>query len=191
MNIEITYPAISKRQFQQRKLQKALKWPFLLAAYACPIINFCIGGKAWSVLVLAGLYTVWTMVVSPDLVEYNRISQTVKLTVRACIVLGLLDLFLVEGLVLSVLPIVCFGALIVSGVMFFTDLERQKQNMLPLLWLILFTMVGAAVGLSIWHEGAHWALVVMQCVSVALLLVCIITLGGELLRECKRRFHTR
>ncbi|MBE6792189.1 MAG: hypothetical protein E7534_01640 [Ruminococcaceae bacterium] len=191
MKVEITYPPVSKRRFQQRKLQKILKWPFWLAAYACPIINLCIGGEAWSVLVLAGLYTLWTMAVSPDLVEYNRISQTVKLTVRACIVLGLLDVLLVSGLAYRVIPIVCFGALVMSGVMFFTDMERQKQNMLPLLWLILFTMIGAAVGLSLWHKDVHWALIVMAAVSVALFIICIITLGGELLREIKRRFHTR
>ena len=48
-----------------------------------------------------------------------------------------------------------------------------------------------SVGLSLWHKDVHWALIVMAAVSVALFIIGIITLGGELLREIKRCFHTR
>ena len=100
----------------------------LAAAIASVLVNWATGGKAWSLIVLMSLYMVWTLVLSPDLVEYNRISQFIKLITCTCILLTLIDVFLISGWAVIVVPIVGFGGLIVAGILFLTDLERQKQN---------------------------------------------------------------
>ena len=191
MNLNITYPAVKKKKIQRRKLINIVRWPMLFAALICPAINIVTGGKAWSLIVLMSLYMAWTLIFSTDLVEYNRISQFIKLIICSCILLTIIDVFLAPGWAIKVVPIVCYAALAVIGALFFTDLERQKQNMLPMLFFIFLTLVGSIVGLSLWHEESRWTLMVMGIFSISLLIACIATLGSEFLRALRRRFHVK
>lgn len=191
MKLNVTYPSITKRKIQRKKVLSIVRWPLLSAAIICPVINYITGKKAWSIIVLMSLYILWTLVFSPDLVEYNRISQFIKFIIDSCILLTLINIFLVPGWAIEVVPIVCFSALTICGTLFFTDLDRQKQNMLPMLVFIFFTLIGSIIGLCIWHEESRWALAVMGVFSLILLIAIIVTLGSEFLRELKRRFHTK
>ncbi len=191
MNVKITYPTVEKHRLQRNKFLKILRWPYLAATIACPIVNYYTGGKAWSIIALMGMYMVWKLVLSPDLVEYNRLSQTIKLFLSSCVLLALIDYFLVPGWAILVVPIVGFGGLAVAGTLLFSDLERQKQNFLPLLFMIILAMIGSVIGLSLWHEASRWALIVMGCSAVALLIACCITMGTDFIRELKRRFHVK
>ena len=191
MKVKITYPAVKKQTLQRRKLLQILRWPVLFAGFICPVINLVTGGKAWSLIVLMGLYMAWTLLLSVDLVEYNRISQWIRLITEACLLLILIDVFLAPGWAVEVVPIVCFCGLTVAGVLFFTDLERQKQNMLPMLLLIFLCLIGSVVGLSLWHQESRWALAVMGAFAFALLVACAVTLGEDFPRQLRKRFHTR
>ncbi len=191
MKLKNTYPPAEKNRLNRKTVLGMVRWPFLFAAYICPIINLLTGGKAWSVIVLVSLYTVWTLVLSPDLVEYNRISQFIKLIVCSCVLLLCIDIFLTPGWAIEVVPIVCFCGLAISGVLFFTDMERQKQNMLPMLLLIFFAIAASITGLCFWREESRWALGLMGAFAAALLIACIATLGNDFLRELRRRFHIR
>lgn len=190
MDIKITYPAVAKRIKLISVVRFVLNILALLACIVCPIVNLCTGGKAWSVVVLMGIYTLWTLVLSPDLVEYNRISQFIKLVLCACVLMGLIDYFLAPGWALDVICIVAFGALVVCAVLFFSDLQRQKQNMMPMLTLILLCLIGCGTGVGIWREQARWSIFVMGGIALSLLVACIFILGKDFIRELKRRFHT-
>ena len=124
MKIEVTYPAVPRRRLRRRRLKSAAGWILLLAAYICPVMNIVTGGKAWSVIVLISLYMVWTLLLSTDLVEYNRISQFTKVLVCSCALLTAIDVFISSGWAIEVVPIVCYAGLIVSGILFFTDFEK-------------------------------------------------------------------
>lgn len=191
MKIKITYPHMEKRKLQRKRFLSVVRWPFLFAAYICPVVNLVTGGKAWSLIVLMSLYTVWKLLLSPDLVEYNRISQFIKLITCSCVLLSPIDIFLSPGWAIEVVPIVCFCGIAISGVLFFTDLERQKQNMLPLLLLTFLAIIGSVVGLCLYREEDRWALAVMGTFAVALLTACIIVLGGDFVRELRKRFHIK
>lgn len=191
MNVKITYPAITKHTLQRQDILRWAKWPFLAAVYICPIVNLWLGGRAWSVVVLWSLWLVWSLGLSTDLVEYNRISQFIKLIVNAAILLILIDVLLAPGWAITVVPIVCFGGLAVAGVLFFTDLDKQKQNVMPMLVLSALSFMIAAVWLLFWRQTSGWSLVVMGALSLALLIACFIVLGFGLLRECKKRFHIK
>ena len=114
-----------------------------------------------------------------------------KLITCTCILLLLIDIFLSPGWAVEVVPIVCSVGLVVSAVLFFTDVERQKQNMLPMLLLIFIAIISSAFGLFLWHEESRWALAVMGAFGVALLAACAVVLKGDFLRELKRRFYTK
>lgn len=191
MKINITYPEVSKKNFQRRKFLNIMKWPFLLAAVACPIVNITTGGLAWSIIALMGLYMVWHLVIATDLIEYNRISQFIKATIYSCILMFLIDTFLVSGWAFDVISIVSFGSLIISGLLFYTDFNKQKQNMLPILYLIVIAIIWTVVGLFSALEMQSWPLIVLGSIAVLLLLTIIITLRGDFIREIKCRFHMK
>jgi len=187
MEVEIIYPTVKMRQFV--KVVDIIKWCFIAAAYIGPIINIYIGGKPWSVIMLWGLWYVWSLFISRDLIEYNRISQSAKILVNSCITLVLIELFLSSGWAAFVIPLVAFGTLIVIGVLFFSNLSKQRQNVMPMVWLIagsIAALIGSLIG---WPE-MNWPMIVLGLTAFTLLVTIIAVLKRDLLREFKKRFHT-
>jgi len=192
MEIKNVYPTVGKKTLIRRWLTLSFKWVFLFAALICGVINLAIGGKAWSVVVIWSLWMVWTQFVNPDLVEYNRISQTIKFIVNSCILLGLIDLILAPGWSVKVISIICFSALILVSVLFFTDYRTQRQNMFPMLIFSLFCIIGSVIGLvARQNEDAVWTLTVTAAVAFFLLLFCALNLGRDFLTEMKKRFSVK
>ena len=119
MKIDITYPRPRRRGVFGSHWRLIAAWACVAAALACGVVNL---------VAAMGLYTAWTLGLSPAMVECNRISQFIKLVVCACVLLALIDALLAPGWSLEVIPLVCSGALGVSLVLFFTDLERQSRT---------------------------------------------------------------
>lgn len=191
MEIKNTYPSVKGKKFSRRRLLNVLRWPFIFSGITCLIVNLAVGGVAWSPIALLGMIMIWKLILSPDLVEYNRTSQTIKIVVYTLILLTLVDVLLIPGWAVFVVPIVCFAGLALCGILFFTDLETQKHNMMPLILFVFFAIIGSVVGLSIWHEHDYWPFIVLGGVSIVLLLLFIFVLGQDFLRELKRRFHVK
>lgn len=191
MKIKITYPKVSPKIIKHQRLINFMKWPLLIAVVICPIINLITGGKAWSLVVLMSIYMAWDLVISRDLVEYNRISQFVKLITLTSLLLITIDVFLAPGLALDAVPILIFSGLIVTSVLFFTDIERQKQNIFPFLFLILLSIFSSIIGLSFYHEKDSWPLTVMGVVALFLLITLSITLKENIINELKKGFSVK
>ena len=169
-----------------------VRWPFLGVSLAALIVNLCIGGPHWWVLVVLSLLVVWKMILSPDLVEFNRISQFIKATVWSSILIAAVDLLFVNNrFAMFVIPIVCFTSLASCIVLFFTNLEIQKHNMLPLINFIFVSIIGSAIALHFYNGIQNWPLIVLFCLSVLSLLSLIIVLGQDFKIEMKRRFHIK
>ena len=191
MKIKITYPKVSPKIIKHQRLINFMKWPLLIAVVICPIINLITGGKAWSLVVLISIYIAWDLVISRDLVEYNRISQFVKLITLTSLLLITIDVFLAPGWALEAVPILIFSGLIVTSVLFFTDIERQKQNIFPFLFLILLSIFSSIIGLSFYHEKDSWPLTVMGVVALFLLITLSITLKENIINELKKGFSVK
>ena len=191
MKIKITYPKVSPKIIKHQRLINFMKWPLLIAVVICPIINLITGGKAWSLVVLMSIYMLWDLVISRDLVEYNRISQFVKLITLTSLLLITIDIFLSPGWALEAVPILIFSGLIVTSVLFFTDIERQKQNIFPFLFLILLSIFSSIIGLSFYHEKDSWPLTVMGAVALFLLITLSITLKENIINELKKGFSVK
>lgn len=191
MKIKITYPKVSPKIIKHQRLINFMKWPLLIAVVICPIINLIIGGKAWSLVVLMSIYMAWDLVISRDLVEYNRISQFVKLITLTSLLLITIDVFLAPGWALEAVPILIFSGLIVTSVLFFTDIERQKQNIFPFLFLILLSIFSSIVGLSFYHEKDSWPLTVLGAVALFLFITLSITLKENIINELKKGFSVK
>lgn len=191
MKIKITYPKVSPKIIKHQRLINFMKWPLLIAVVICPIINLITGGKAWSLVVLMSIYMAWDLVISRDLVEYNRISQFVKLITLTSLLLITIDVFLAPGWALEAVPILIFSGLIVTLVLFFTDIEKQKQNIFPFLFLILLSIFSSVIGLSFYHEKDSWPLTVMGIVALFLLITLSITLKENIINELKKGFSVK
>ena len=191
MKVNIVYPPRTKKALHRSRLLRMLRWPFLLSAYLCPILNLYFGGKAWSMVVLWALWMIWTLLLSPDLVEYNRISQTIKGIEYSCVLMILIDVFLSPGWAVDVVFIVCFSTLILTAVLFFTDINRQKQNMLPMLLFIAVSIAASITGLTLWKGKNLWPAMLAGVLALGLALACYSVLGRDFLMEFKKRFHTR
>ena len=189
MKVKCTYPPEVKQTFKRLNTINVLRWPYILALIVCPIINICVGGPLWSVVVDFGLYMVWTMVINVDLIEFNRISQMIKGIIKCIILLALIDVLLAPGWVGLVAPIVGFGGLIICTILFYTDFERQKHNLMPLLILCIVACIASIVCFNAFQETRNWAIIVLGCVAFAILVTLLITLGSEFFKEFERRFH--
>lgn len=78
MDVKNTYPSVKNNFGGRRKAVLGLRWPFILLAIASIIVNICVGGPYWCVVAIFSLYAIWKIFVCPDLIEFNRISQSVK-----------------------------------------------------------------------------------------------------------------
>ncbi len=208
MNINITYPELSKKRATREKLIRILRLPFVLVALACPIVNLAtikVAPLAWSLIVLFGLYSIWNLAVAIDLIEYNRTSQFIKFITYSVILLALIDFFLTPETPwgYTAIPIVAFSGLVVAAVLFYTDFERQRHNLMPLLIIDILSLIAAGVMLLFIYgkiplpQGASaddmiaWPYIVMGSVSLALLISLMLSLKGGFIAELKRRFHAK
>ncbi len=188
MNVKIIYPHAEKKKIQRQDVIHWAKWPFLLAAIACVIVNIAAGPPAWCLISIWSLWMVWSFFISPALVEYNRISLWIRFITSSSILLLIIDTLFPVGWSAAVVPIVDTGGLAVASILFFTDLERQKQNMMPLLLLLfscLFLSVSGLLG-----GRMTWEIIAAGALAAAVLAVCIAVLRKGLIRELRKRFHT-
>lgn len=197
MNINVTYPELSKKKATRAKLIRILRLPFIILAIACPIVNLAVGGPAWSIIALFGLNIIWNMAVAIDLIEYNRTSQFIKFITYSILMLILIDLILTPNIPWGylVIPIVTFSGLVVAAALFFTDFERQRHNLMPFLIIDIACLLASVIMILVIiyrpMDMALWPYITMGGVSLAILASLILTLKGGFVGELKRRFHAR
>lgn len=190
MKIERVYPLRIKRTFQRKQLIQWMKWPFLATAAICAIINVAVGGLAWSIIVLWSLWMFWSNLISPSLIELNRISMLIKLTAHVCILLALINLLLAPGFAVVVVPIVCGSGLLLTGLLFFINIGSQKLNVMPLLMLDGVSLIGAIVGTIYYSNGKFVALMVMGILAASIMIACIFVLRESFVHSLKKYFST-
>ena len=191
MKVNITYPSKKSKNISRRRLLQILRWPFIGAALACIIVNICVGGKAWSAIAVVALFGIWKQIFAVDLVEYNRISQLIKSIMYIVIILALIDLLIVSIWAIGVLAIIGYSGLILSGILFLTDLKKQKQNMLPMFFYIVVDLIASVVGFVYADQSNLWTVIVLAAVSFVLLFVCIVVLRKEFVNELKKGFKVK
>ncbi len=188
MNVDIIYPEIKKKVIFLTWLRKILNWVFLAAVIACPIINLAVGGKAWSVVAVWAVFGVWKMFVAPDVIEYSLIRQTSNAVILIAILFALIDQLLAPGWAGFVIPILGVAALVLTAIFFCIDVHTQKQNMMPMIWLILISFGFLLAALFGW-SAMNWPIIVLGSVAGVIAIVGLIVFHKEIWLELKKRFH--
>ena len=189
MNIEIVYPNVGRPALFMTHFRKVLRWVLALAMITCPIVNLAVHGKAWCLVAVWVMLGVWDILAKPDVIEYSLLRQTVKITIYVSILLVLIDQLLAPGWASFVVPLVLTAALVVSVIFFVSDLHTQKQNMMPMIWLILISLVLSGVNLAGWER--RWPMIMLGSLSLLLTIVGLVVFHKEILLEIKKRFHVR
>ncbi len=190
MDFEIIYPKIKKQSLVMLRLRYIMGLVFIAASVACVAVNLAVGGKAWSVIALWGMYMVWTLVLRQPLVERNLISQGVRLAVMTGILLVLIDRLLYPGWAAFVVPIVSYAALIVLAVLFFVNVSQQRHNVMPLIILTALVVVGSTVAMFVFSE-TRWPMIVLAATAAVLLIATALILRERLISEIVKRFHIK
>ncbi len=191
MNIRKTYPPAPKKKIRRAEIIKAARWPFLLAALCCVFLDFLSGHLDWSLIVAAALYAVWTVIVSPDLVEVNVISIMIKTAAWACVILFAVAKAAAWEGAWDVVSIICSSAMIVAFVLFLSDFSDQRHNTFPMMVLCIVTL-SFSIPSFIGRVGAgRWFYGVSGIIAAAVLTVSLIILGGSFFRELGKRLHTK
>ena len=190
MDLEIIYPKIKKQSLAKLRVRYIFGLIFLAAALVCPVVNIVLGGPAWSVIVLWSLYMVWTLCLRLPLVERNLINLGVRFAVMTVVLLILIDRLLAPGWAEFVVPLVVYGALLALAALFFVNVSKQRQNVMPLVLLTFAVLVGSGVALFAFSLTS-WPMIVLACVSAALLTATVFTLRIRLFSEIRKRFHLK
>lgn len=188
MNIEIIYPKVKKKTLFMTRLRQVLGLVFLAAVIACPIINLAVRGKAWSAVVVWAIFVIWNLVISPDVIEYSLIRQTSKAILFIAVLQILIDQLLVPGWAGFVVPICGAVALILMAIFFAIDVHTQKQNMMPIIWLILLSLLFFGTTFIGWPE-LNWPMIVLGSVASGIALIGLLLFHKEIWLELKKRFH--
>lgn len=186
-----TYPPAKRQKLQRDKIIEIVRWPFIIGVVVLPIINIFTGPPVWSVVAIWSMWIVWSMLFSPQLVEYNRISNVVRLITNVAILLVLIDVFIESGWAIEVVAIIGFSGLGLLSILFFSNLHKQRQNLFPMLLFIIVAIGLAVTGIILWRESTHWSIITLATTGGAFLLTTAIVLRKDLLSEFAKRFHTK
>ena len=188
MQVRQIYPDPKPKNFFRRNRQDLLRSAFVLAAYACLIINLLTGGVPWSLIVFGGLCVVWIAFIYRPLVEHTLIKKLSDISIVVCLYLFLLDAILQHGWSDFVVSIVFFSDLVLIGLIYLVFFKKQKRNFLPLYELIfagLIAVLLSLTGLQAWS----WPRIVVGGVSLGLLAIGVVLFPKDILQELRKKFH--
>ncbi|MEG1471607.1 MAG: DUF6320 domain-containing protein [Clostridia bacterium] len=188
MKVRLSYPPNPKSSFWRRNRQALLRSGFLLAGYACLLVNLLGRGMPWSLIVIGGLMVFWVIFLYHPQVENTVIKKLCDSLIAVCLYLFLLDSVLGGGWSAYVVPIVFFGDLIVICGYFLLFFTKQKRNFLPLFELLL---AGLVITLCTWvgFRFLDWPMIVVGSVSLGLLALCMALFWKPLGTELRKKFH--
>lgn len=189
MNLNIVYPAKNIKRDLRRNAIYWAKYPFVFGAIGSLIVNLLGGGSYWSAIVIWGLWLIWQFFFIPTLVEHNRTSIAVKTSINITILILIIYLVYPAWPGLEVAALVVVGGLLITAILFFSNVARQKQNVFPLLIFILISIIFASVAYIFRkQEPLGWAMLVAISLALAIFLSTAIILKINFLRELKKRF---
>lgn len=185
----ITYSPKGRSSRFVYRLRQIAGWLMLLGFIACPAVNYAIGGPAWSIIVMVSIAFARTYV-SPDVLEFSTIGQSMRIGAFAIVLTTLIGVLLSPGWLGFVLPIIGFSTLILTGIFFFINVERHRNNIMPLIWEILIAIV-ACIVVYVRDGRLNWPMVTMGSLALVMAISGIVAFHKDIRRELTKRLHTR
>ena len=186
----IQYPKQRRSSLFMYNLRMILRVLCVLALITCPLVNYFTKGPLWSVVAICGIIFFWRAFLSPDILEYTSMGQAFRIGSFAIIETTLIGVFLSPGWIGFVLPILAFGTLLASAFIFVLNINKRKNNIMPLIWEIVLSLIAFLV-LYIRMPSLNWPTITMGAVAGAFAVIGIILFHSAIWQELKKRFHTK
>lgn len=188
MQIENSYPKLTKKNRQLIKLKEFWNFFLLAAARICITINLFVWHYPWSVIVCSWIWLFWDVLYKKPLDEDNIIKRISSLWIDTCFLIVLLDWFSSASFAPFVIPIIIFWIATILSIIFFVDYKNQKNNITSFYW-ILFLSLWAPLFMIIFGIKIRWPMIVAISVSGWFMLLWIVLFFKPLILELKKKFH--
>ena len=189
-DIRIEYSDKKKSSLFMFWFKSLLKWIMALGIVTCPIVNHLTGGPLWSVVADVAMVFFWIEVLSPDLLENNMLRQVFKLGSFAIIETTLIGIFLSPGWLGFVLPIIGFGILLISVLLFVINLDKHRNCIMPLILETLIALVAFIVMVNI-TEQLNWPMITLGAVSSFVAFTGLVIFHKDIWVELRKRLHIK
>lgn len=189
-DIRIEYSDKTKGSLFLFWLRKVLKMLTFMGLLVCPVVNYYTGGKAWSVIADVAMIFFWIEFLSPDILENNAMRQVFRVGTFAIILNTLVGVLLSPGWLGFVLPIIGFSTLIISVVLFLSNLERHRNCIMPLLLETLMAIIGFLVANAL-EETLNWPIITLGALSFTIAILGLIVFHNDIWNELKKRLHIK
>ncbi len=193
MDFIAVYPKIEPKPNVRLLLRTVLSLVLLVACIAVGIINLCVGGRPWALYVFGAAIVCWAVFLYQPMVEFSLLHRIAAILPTVCAYLFLVD-WLADGSGFSglVVPIVLFGVFILCILLFFVRFRHQKHNIFPIYMIslmVLTLVIFAACGL--FSLQFNWPMIVLASLDGIMLILTLFVFLKPILRECRKKFHTR
>ena len=189
-DIRIEYSDKKKSSLFMFWLKRVLRWIIALGIVTCPIVNYFIGGPAWSVVADVAMIFFWKEILAPDVLENNSLRQVFKLGSFAIIETTLIGVILSPGWLGFVLPIIGFGIIAISVVLFLINLDKHRNCIMPLIIETIIALVAFMVMFSINRE-LNWPMITLGGVSAFVAFSGLVVFHRDIWTELKKRLHIK
>lgn len=189
-DIRIEYSDKKKSSLFMFWFKRLLKWIMALGIVTCPIVNHLTGGPLWSVVADVAMVFFWIEVLSPDVLENNMLRQVFKLGSFAIIETTLIGIFLSPGWLGFVLPIIGFGILLISVILFVINLDKHRNCIMPLILETLIALVAFIVMVNI-TEQLNWPMITLGAVSSFVAFTGLVIFHKDIWVELRKRLHIK
>ena len=189
-DIRIEYSDKKKSSLFMFWFKRLLKWIMALGIVTCPIVNHLTGGPLWSVVADVAMVFFWIEVLSPDVLEINMLRQVFKLGSFAIIETTLIGIFLSPGWLGFVLPIIGFGILLISVLLFVINLDKHRNCIMPLILETLIALVAFIVMVNI-TEQLNWPMITLGAVSSFVAFTGLVIFHKDIWVELRKRLHIK
>ena len=189
-DIRIEYSDKTKGSLFLFWMIKVLKMLTFMGIIICPVVNYYTGGKAWSVIADVSMIFFWMEFLAPDILENNAIRQVFRVGTFAIVINTLIGLLLSPGWLGFVLPIIGFSTLIISVILFLSNLERHRNCIMPLLLETLMALAGFFVANAV-EETLNWPIITLGALSFTIAILGLIVFHNDIWTELKKRLHIK
>ncbi len=189
-DIRIEYSDKKKSSLFMFWFKRLLKWIMALGIVTCPIVNHLTGGPLWSVVADVAMVFFWIEVLSPDVLENNMLRQVFRLGSFAIIETTLIGIFLSPGWLGFVLPIIGFGILLISVLLFVINLDKHRNCIMPLILETLIALVAFIVMVNI-TEQLNWPMITLGAVSSFVAFTGLVIFHKDIWVELRKRLHIK
>ena len=193
MDFIAVYPKIEPKPNSCLLIRALTEALLLLACLVTGIVNLCLGGSPWFLYVLGGAIVFWALFLYHPLVEFSLLHRVSAIAPTVCAYVFLVDLLTESpGFSGLVVPIILFSVFLISASLFFLRFKRQKHNVFPVFvsaLLILALIILAACG--VYTLTFNWPMIVLCAVDGIFLILSAVFFSAPILREFKKKFHTK